>query len=265
MGADMDKLFKYPGYTAVLPPRVRYDQTLPDSAKLLYAEVTAMSDVTGYCWATNAYLARLLGITKGRASKLLAQLEERGYIEIQVIKTEKGGVEERRIFLTDLGLVRLPPPIQSDEGMAKNSHTPMVKNSHTPMAKNSHTTMNDNNINNPPIVPQGGRRRNEHKTTADWRPEDFERLWVWYPGTPELHSKRGSRQRAIRAWDQLHASPELVSVIAAALAAQAETDKDWREGIGIPHLSTYLNGYRWEGWEDAQRAPERPTEETPWT
>lgn len=253
----MDKIFKYPGYTAVLPPRVRYDQTLPDSAKLLYAEVTAMSDVTGYCWATNAYLARLLGVTKCHASKLLAKLEERGYVEIQVIKTEKGGVEERRIFLTDLGLVRLPPPLQGDGGIVKKDNTPIVKK--------DNTTMNDNNINNPPIVPQGGRRRNEHKTTADWRPEDFERLWVWYPGTPELHSKRGSRQRAIRAWDQLHASPELMSVIAAALAAQAETDKDWREGIGIPHLSTYLNGYRWEGWEDAQRAPERPTEETPWT
>lgn len=260
------KLFKYPGYTAVLPPRVRYDQTLSDSAKLLYAEITAMADVTGYCWATNAYLGKLLSVTKDRTSRILAQLEKRGYIEIQVIKTEAGGVAERRIYLTDLGLVRLPPPLQKDAPIGKNTNTPIGKNTNTPPGKNTNTIPNDKINNNiPPIVPQGGRRRNEHKTTADWRPEDFERLWAWYPGTPELHSKRGSRQRAIRAWDQLHASPELMSVIAAALAAQAETDKDWREGIGIPHLSTYLNGYRWEGWEDAQRAPARPTEETPWT
>ena len=36
---------KYPGYSAVLPPQVRYDQGLRPSAKLLYAEIYAMADV----------------------------------------------------------------------------------------------------------------------------------------------------------------------------------------------------------------------------
>jgi hypothetical protein len=43
-------------------------------------------------------------------------------------------------------------------------------------------------------------------------------------------------------------SAELIDTMAEALARQARSD-EWREGIGIPHLSTYLNGAGWEGWE----------------
>ena len=40
-----------------------------------------------------------------------------------------------------------------------------------------------------------------------------------------------------------------MDTIAAALARQAATEQ-WQQGVGIPHLSTYLNGYGWEGWTD---------------
>lgn len=244
---------KYPGFTALLPPRVRYDQTLRSTAKLLYAEISAMADVTGFCWASNRYLAELFGVTKGTVSELLGQLEARGYIEIQVLRDEKNAVEERRLFITDAGLMRLPP-------ITKNRYTPPRKNPDTPIPKNPDTPIpknpkeNDTRIEHiPPYSPpKGGRRRKaEHKAAPDWRPEDFARLWAWYPlGDGSLHSKRGNKQRAIRAWDALHPSPELIETIAAALAAQAISE-DWQRGVGIPHLSTYLNGYGWEGWEEA--------------
>ena len=251
---------KYPGYTAVLPPRVRYDDKVPPAGKLLYAEITAMTDVTGYCWASNSYLSALIGVSKGRASRLIGILASRGYLEITVIKTEAGAVAERRIYVTDLGLMRLPPPVRTgDGGMVKNDYTPMVKNDYTPMVKNNHTPhieKNDLSIErNPPYSPPQGTRRAEgrkkytppHKDKADWMPEDFERLWKWYP-TGELPrpAPRGNRQRAIRAWDRLQPSPELMGVIAESLARQAASDQ-WQAGIGVPHLSTYLNGYGWEG------------------
>ncbi len=47
-----------PGYWAVLPATVRYDKTLRPNAKLLYAEITALADARGYCWATNSYSRR---------------------------------------------------------------------------------------------------------------------------------------------------------------------------------------------------------------
>lgn len=233
----MDKPFKYPGYTALLPPRVRYDQEIPGTAKLLYAEVTAMTDVTGFCWATNGYLGRLIGVSKDRAARLVGLLEERGFLQVEVIRNEANTVIERRIFVTDLGLMKLPPPV-------KNTGRGPGENTGSPPGENTGTTMNNKNINIPPIAPQRGRRANVHKNKPDWEPEAFQKLWEWYP-----HDKRGNKQRAIRAWDNLHPDRALIDTMATALDNQSRTD-EWERGVGIPHLSTYLNSYGWEGWEE---------------
>ena len=242
----MDKPPKYPGFTALLPPRVRYDKELRSTAKLLYAEISAMADVTGFCWASNRYLGELFGVTKGTISDLLQQLQDKGYIEIQVLRDEQNAVTERRLYLTDAGLMRLPP-------ITKNRYTPVPKNPDTPIPKNPDTTMNNTSNNNPPIVPQRGTRStNPHKDAPDWKPEAFEKLWKWYPtGEMPRPAPRGNRQRAIRAWDKLHPDDALIAVISRALARQAESEQ-WQKGVGIPHLSTYLNQYGWEGWEDGE-------------
>ena len=243
---------KYPGYTALLPPAVRYDQELRPAAKLLYAEISAMADVTGFCWASNRYLGALMGLAKRTVTELLAQLEDRGYIMCEVLKDEKGAITERRLFITDAGLMRLPP-------VTKNTHPPIAENRYTPMAENRYTPIAENRAENdikdinvlPPYSPpKGGRRRAvEHRDAPDWKPEQFERLWKWYPnGELPRIANRGNRQRAIRAWDKLHPDDALIATIAEALARQAASEQ-WREGVGIPHLSTYLNNYGWEGWE----------------
>ena len=250
-----EKTPKYPGYTALLPPAVRYDQELRPAAKLLYAEISAMADVTGFCWASNRYLAALLGLAKRTVTELLAQLEERGYIMVEILRNEKNEITERRLFLTDMGLMRLPPVTKNtNPPIAKNRYTPMAENRYTPMAENRDTPQykNDTSIEQPPYSPpKGGRRRGmEHKDAPDWKPEDFEKLWRWYPtGETPRPAPRGNRQRAIRAWDKLHPDDALITTIAEALARQAASEQ-WREGVGIPHLSTYLNNYGWEGWED---------------
>ena len=246
---------KYPGYTALLPPAVRYDQELRPAAKLLYAEISAMSDVTGFCWASNRYLGALLGIAKRTVTDLLSQLEERGYIMIETLRNEKNEVTERRLFLTDAGLMRLPPVTKNTHPpIAKNGYTPIAENSDTPIAKNGDTPQynkNDNILEQPPFSPPKGARpaKREHKSAPDWKADDFEKLWKWYPnGELPRIANRGNRQKAIRAWEKLHPDDVLIATIAEALARQAASEQ-WREGVGIPHLSTYLNNYSWEGWE----------------
>lgn len=69
------------------------------------------------------------------------------------------------------------------------------------------------------------------------KPERFEQFWDYYPGG-------GSRLRAVAAWDALAPSDELINEMARALMRQKESPQ-WREGIGIPHASTWLNNARW--------------------
>ena len=222
-----------PAYWAVLPAGIRYDEELRPNAKLIYAEISAMSDSTGFCWATNRYLAQLFGLAQDTVSALVAQLAERGYVSLEIIRGPKGNITERRIWLAEVH-----PPI------GKNADTPPGKNAGTPIGKNAEK--NNTSIEHiPPIVPQGGRRRKpEHKDAPDWEPERFLRLWQWYP-----HDKRGNKQRAIKAWDALHPDRKLIDTMAEALQAKSRTE-EWKRGVAIPHLSTYLNGYGWEGWED---------------
>jgi len=72
------------GYYAIIPASVRYDKRLPANAKLLYGELTALSNEKGYCWAGNDYFAGLYEVSKTSVSKWVSALKETGYIEIQL-------------------------------------------------------------------------------------------------------------------------------------------------------------------------------------
>lgn len=215
----------------MLPAKVRYDESLRPNAKLLYAEITALADMTGYCWASNEYLAQLFGIAPRTVSDLIGTLQQRGYIAVEVVRDERNAVIERKIHV-DRPMASEQPPI------AKNGYTPVAENGVTPIAKNGYKN-NINNINNiPPIVPQGGRRKREPKKAPEWKPERFAAFWDSYP--------RGeSKQAAITAWDKLQPDDELLVTMAKALKRQMQTEL-WRRGIGIPYASTWLNQRRWE-------------------
>lgn len=72
------------GYYAIIPAFVRYDKRLPANAKLLYGELTALSNEKGYCWAGNDYFAGLYEVSKTSVSKWVSALKDAGYIQIQL-------------------------------------------------------------------------------------------------------------------------------------------------------------------------------------
>lgn len=220
-----------PAYWAVLPAKVRYDEGLRPNAKLLYAEITALADMYGYCWASNEYFAKLFGLATRTVSDLIGTLAKCGYIAVEVIRDEHNAVVERKIHIDKPGGNEQPP-------IAKNSDTPIAENCYTPIAKNGAENI-INNINNiPPKAPQRGRARREPKKEPDWKPERFAAFWSSYP--------RGeSKQAAIAAWDKLRPSDELLVIMAKALKRQMQTEQ-WQRGIGIPYASTWLNQRRWE-------------------
>ena len=225
-----------PAYWAVLPAVVRYDPDLPPSAKILYAEISALTDQRGFCFASNDYFRKLFGMSERTLQEQLRALKRRGYISIS---DGDGGAGRRKIYA---GI----NPLQ--ENPAENCGV-------TPQ-KTAGSINNNKEINNPPTSPPGGKRAKTPKKEPSWKPKRFAGFWNYYP-----KSAHKSKQAAIKAWDQLRPSDELIDVIAKALGRQMATDQ-WKRGIGIPYPSTYLRQRRWEDEIDEPADPE-PQEEGP--
>lgn len=118
-------------YYSIIPATVRYNNNLKPAEKLLYGEITALTNAKGYCYAKNRYFANLYDVTLHTVSQWISHLEKMGYIKIEMIRNGKKEIEERRIYINDV------PYIQ------KNTY-PYVSKSTYPIDEK----VKDNNINN---------------------------------------------------------------------------------------------------------------------
>lgn len=238
----MDMNAEKPGFWAVLPAQVRYDALLPSTAKLLYAEISALTNQEGYCYASNAYFMTLYGISEATVLRLLRQLELRGYIRRE---DAVGGKTQRRIY------AGINPAAAAPADPPSKMKGPPLKNDGGPPSKMTGGIIESNNIsNNPPEAPQGAkraRRKRKVKAACEWEPELFERFWKLYP--------RGEGKAEARyAWDDLKPDRKLMKEMSAALKRQMKTD-EWLRGVGVPWAVRWLNERRWE-WEVGVACPQ---------
>ena len=87
-----------PNYYAVIPANVRYSKEIPDGAKLLYGEITALCNQHGYCWATNAYFSELYRASERTVSRWISELARAGFILTLV---DRDGGNGRKIWLAE--------------------------------------------------------------------------------------------------------------------------------------------------------------------
>lgn len=236
-----------PSYFAVLPAKVRYDEELRPNAKLLYAEITALSNARGYCWISNERLGGWFGLSPKTVGSLIQQLAQRGYLAVELIRDEKQAITGRRIWIDRPGAVETAPPI------LKNEDTPL-KIEDTPIL-NFEEKNNTRDINNTPHNPPKG-------DELDWKPERFEAFWRYYPAMGgRAGGRKPAKARARKAWNKLRADDDTIREMATALQRQKNSEQ-WQAGVGIPYASTWLNGRMWE--EDfeppAQQVPAREEE-----
>lgn len=88
-----------PSYYSILPANVRYADITP-MAKIMYSEISALSNKYGYCTAANQYFAELYDLHSKSISRLISELETRGFITTELLY--KGNTKEitgRRIYL----------------------------------------------------------------------------------------------------------------------------------------------------------------------
>ena len=94
-----------PNYYSIIIAEVRYDKRLKPNAKLLYSEITALTNQKGYCYASNGYFADLYGVSKVTISNWISQLVKFGYITSE-LEYRQGTKEiiNRYIRLTKEGI-----------------------------------------------------------------------------------------------------------------------------------------------------------------
>lgn len=212
-----------PGYWAVIPAQVRYDPELPPNAKLLYAEISSLTDAAGYCFASNAYFQNLYGWAERTVQNLLRVLQRQGYIRIA---DGNGGAGRRKIYagINPLG-----------ENPAKICGVTPQKFAPPPAKICTHIKKDNRKENKSPQSPPGGSEGSDI-----WDPEAFERFWQLYP-------KKRDKAKCIKEWNKLKADRKLMRVMSAALGRQMASEEWQRDnGRAIPYPCRWLSHRRWE-------------------
>lgn len=152
-----------PSYYSIITASVRYDNRLTDSEKLLFAEITSLSNKYGYCTATNSYFARLYEVVKETISRRISNLTKYGYLKIETVKDGKQ-IKQRKMY----------PLTQSSIPIDVKINTPIDNFVNTPIdanVKENNTSINNTSINNI--------NRTDNSATDVTR-ERFEEWWKLY-------------------------------------------------------------------------------------
>lgn len=89
-----------PSYYAIIPAEVRYNEQLSANEKLMYGEITALTQATGECWASNAYFGRIYNKDVRTIRRWVSHLSSLGYINIKLVyKPDSKEVDKRIITL----------------------------------------------------------------------------------------------------------------------------------------------------------------------
>ena len=134
-----------PNYYAILPSSVRYDNRLKPNEKLLYSEITALSNKTGLCYATNKYFADLYSVETETISRWISHLKKLNYIDIEIVyKNDTKEIDKRIIKINGIPIdqnINTYIP-NNQEGCYKNNQEGIDEK-----VKENNTSINNTSIN----------------------------------------------------------------------------------------------------------------------
>lgn len=132
-------------YYAIIPANVRYDKRLSPLTRLIYGEITALSNEKGYCFATNAYFANLYSMSNVSISRCISELKEHNYIRV-VYDIKEKNVDKRKIYINNLENKKLEnEEIKNNEELKNkeiNTNIEEYKENES-INKNNNTNKND--------------------------------------------------------------------------------------------------------------------------
>ena len=200
----MDK----PAFFAILPAAVRYDKRLEPMARILYSEITALADQTGYCYASNKYFVEQYDAGERTVQRWIKSLADCGYITVEMLDgTGQGRCERRMTPLFGLQDVR-QTPAENDATPAKNDGGTPAKNGAAPPPKMAGKQYKNNNTSN--------------KNTTRACARGFDRFWAAYP-------RKVGKGAAERSFERIRPDAALLDGMLRAIESQRQSDT-WQRG-----------------------------------
>lgn len=83
---------------SILTEEIKMDDRLDAYSKILFAEITSLTKITGLCWASNAYLANRLNCSEKTITRRLKILADTGYIKIRKNGDKKTKNKTKRLI-----------------------------------------------------------------------------------------------------------------------------------------------------------------------
>jgi uncharacterized phage protein (TIGR02220 family) len=118
-------------FDAVIPAYVRYNKELNANEKLLYAEIRALCDERGYCWASNEYFAELFDTSDSSIKRWISNLKNHGFIDVDIkFAPSPSPLKRRTIRLAGIHEVKNEPyntrltsePLNNNISITNNSN-----------------------------------------------------------------------------------------------------------------------------------------------
>ena len=138
----MMEINEKPSFYAVLPAHVRYEKRLKPAERLIFAEISALTNKFGYCTASNGYFAELYETRKETVSKWISHLSELGFLRLEMVYEGKQ-IKGRKIWIDE----KVMTPI--DEKV-----------------KGNNTRLNNTRLNNTPLPPNTGNGKDDLNANA---------------------------------------------------------------------------------------------------
>lgn len=123
-----------PSYYGILPANVRYDKDLKPMARILYTEISALSNATGECTAGNKYFADLYEVSPTTVSEWISQLVNGGYITT-IVDFAAGNKRKIRI--------PIPKNTKTSSEKAEDPSSEKAEDNNTRVNNNSNIIEND--------------------------------------------------------------------------------------------------------------------------
>ncbi len=213
-----------------------WKQDLKAPEKLILLALSDHADDQGMCWPGLRGISKKCGLSRRAVISNLNNLINKGLVKKEPRFDDAGNNRSNYYYLTTEGGAPYTPP-------SAPAALPPVNVAHQGSVSGS-----------PPLVhlvhPESSIRNIKEKnipTVPDELKKKFDLFWSVYP-------KKAAKVDAIRAFNKLNPSDDLLSTIMAALNRFAESP-DWQtdDGKYVPHPATWLNKRRWEDEDGIDR------------